>query len=82
MPNMRENSKASWTGKGTMEDINCGSLQRIADAVEKMAESYDRVREERDRLKKRVEWRDETIERLHHQNCGLRGYITRLKKAR
>ena len=39
--NMRELSRKEFTSNGTVEHINCGSLQRIADALEKVAINYD-----------------------------------------
>ena len=35
--NQREASKKDWSSTNTVVDINSGSLQRIADACEKMA---------------------------------------------
>jgi len=40
MPNQREHSKQNWASGGSVEEINSGSLQRIADATEIMAQNY------------------------------------------
>lgn len=43
MATHREDSKKEWTSRSTVEDINSGSLQRIADAIEKMSVSYTAI---------------------------------------
>lgn len=73
-------SKEGWNVPQTVEGINCGSLQRIADATEKMASSYDAVRQERDRYQgyyKDSQARNAAKERTI---SSLRGTITKLKK--
>ncbi len=52
--NHREASKKSWgtRAKATEDEINMGSLQRIADATEKMAQNWDALIEERDRYER------------------------------
>jgi hypothetical protein len=42
MATLREASKQKWTSKNTIEHINAGSLQRIADATEAMAKKLHR----------------------------------------
>lgn len=37
MATQREASRQNWTSENTREDINSGSLQRMADALEKIA---------------------------------------------
>jgi hypothetical protein len=77
---MREDSRRHWTSNSSAVDINCGSLQRIADAVEKMAASYDDLREDRDRYR---EWNDANNKRLAALNrkvAAQKGVITKLKK--
>lgn len=82
MANQREVSRQNWKANGpTVEEINAGSLQRIADAVEKMAQSYDAMRTDRDYWKDRAEWRMAEITRLERSNRSLRGVITRLKRS-
>ena len=80
MANQREASKQNWESRNTVEDINSGSLQRIADAVEKMASNYTRMEHDLALYKR---WYKEEMEVKHkviRSNNSLRGYITRLKK--
>lgn len=76
----REASKKHWNSNNTVEDINSGCLQRIADATEAMAKNYVDLQNERDRLIARVEYRDERITKLENRIRGLKGVITKLKK--
>lgn len=64
----------------TLEQINCGSLLRIADAAEIMAKNHQQLIDERDRYKQWYEQERKTNQRLLNSNAGLRGYIKRLKK--
>jgi hypothetical protein len=81
MSTLRDYSRRAWTGQSkTIEEINAGSLQRIADACELMCK--DREKLERD-YKWMRESRDEY--RLRYRNAersraALRGQITKLKK--
>jgi predicted DNA-binding ArsR family transcriptional regulator len=77
--NFRDLSRDGWIGKGTMENINAGSLQRIADATETIAKSYDQMRENRDYWKKRCEDEMACSKRLAASNRALRGVIKRVK---
>ena len=82
--NHREASTQQWriTGdRATVQEIDSGSLQRIADATEKMAASYDRVREERDRYEGYYTSQRDRANRLELRIRALRGVITRLKRA-
>jgi hypothetical protein len=75
----RDDSKGNWTSTGTVESINAGSLQRIADATEKMAGSYIALQADRDRYKKWYEERGEVVAQRNATIAGLRGHNTRLK---
>jgi len=81
MSTQREASRKEWTGD-SIQNINSGSLQRIADACEKMAASYDTVREERDRYE--GYWKNQLRlkETLNRRVSSLRGVITKLKRER
>lgn len=79
MSTLRESSRREWAGD-TLEAINAGSLQRIADATEKMAASYDALRADRDYWKGRAGSRADEIRYLVHVIRSLRGVITRLKR--
>lgn len=62
-----------------LEHINTGSLQRIADATEKMAASYDSLRETKDWAVRRG---DDYLARLtcaNHQIRALKGVITKMR---
>lgn len=77
---LRETSRKDWESGSTLEAINAGSLQRIADAVEKMASSYDNMRRDRDYWEKRAKSGDADNMRLIHSNAALRGYIKSRKR--
>lgn len=80
MPTLREESKRNWTFDGGTEQINAGSLQRIADATELMAKNHRELLQSRDRYKLWYEeWRAEA-RRFELSNSALRGVITKLKK--
>jgi len=81
MATCRQTSRADWRSSG-IEGINAGSLQRIADATEKMAQSYVALIEERDLYKSRYENKGKQVSRLERSNSALRGVITKLKKDR
>lgn len=80
MSTQRESSRAEWSSTGSREDINSGSLQRIADACEKMASSYDSLRNDRDSYKL---WYLETCaenKALNRKLIAMRGALTKAKK--
>jgi len=81
MSTMREASKQPWETHRppTLEQINAGSLQRIADATEKMAASYDQMRNARDYWQAEYERVSADRSRLQKQVQALRGVITRMK---
>ena len=63
----------------SLQGLNAGSLQRIADGVEKMAQRWDELqrdldwaRSDRDRYKKQYE-------KAAKSNRGLKAVITRMK---
>lgn len=79
----QEASRKLWgiIGVGpTTEEINSGSLQRIADATEKMAASYDNIRNDRDYWLKRSGEQEQSEQHLVRQLNALRGVITKLKR--
>jgi acyl-CoA reductase-like NAD-dependent aldehyde dehydrogenase len=80
MTNFRESSRGNWNSRDTIEEINAGSMQRIADAAEKMAANYDELRRALESAKKsRDYWRSVADQRQRRINA-LRGHITRLRK--
>lgn len=80
MASFREHSKQNWNSASSVEHINAGSLQRIADATEVMSKNYVQLQNERDSYKRIADSRYEAIERLQRSNSALRGQITKLKK--
>ena len=80
MDSKRQESKQEWNGTGTEQSINAGSLQRIADATEKMASNYTQLQNERDLYKRLYNEKLVTINKLYRQISALKGVITKLKK--
>lgn len=81
MADFRESSKARWSSNTSIEHINAGSFQRIADAIElsckdreRLEREYAYMRESRDLERKRAD-------RLARSNSALRGVIKRMKRA-
>ncbi|MES2779930.1 MAG: hypothetical protein V4651_08520 [Bacteroidota bacterium] len=77
----RDASRENWTNRFelTNEDINTGSLQRIADATEVMAKNHNELIRENDSLKREVERYRLWYNQEQKLNRYLRGNITRLK---
>lgn len=63
------------------EQVNAGSLQRIADAMEKIALRYDALISERDMYRQMYCDQQDVCVKLHRQNAALRGVIARMKRA-
>lgn len=81
----REGSRTNWgvikgDAKLTIEQINCGALLRIADAVELMAKRYTDLIDQRDHQQRRADRLEESLYRLHRSNAALRGHLKRAKK--
>lgn len=79
MATMRDSSRGEWDTGRTREDIKVGSLQRIADACEKMCmdrekleRDYARMRKDRDKLRRELD-----TER--RRAAAYKGVIKRLK---
>jgi hypothetical protein len=66
--------------KITFKEINCGSLQRIADATEVMARTHQALIRERESYRRGWQNAKSTIKYLERSNAALRGCITKLKK--
>lgn len=80
MSGFRDDSKKSYLSDGSLEHINAGSLQRIADATEKMAQRHTELISERDSARRQAEhWRDRGAAK-DRQIAALRGQITKLRK--
>jgi hypothetical protein len=77
--NFRELSKENWGHDNSIESINAGSFQRIADASELMAKNHREMQasiESMEIANKNLRKRNED---LWISNYHLRGHITRLK---
>ena len=76
---LRKLSKKTWIGDGTLELINAGSLQRIADATELMATNYTRLQADLEFYKALAAERDDTIGRIWRSLAAQKGQVTRLR---
>ncbi len=81
MPTLREASKDTWNSKDTLDEINAGSLQRIADATETMAKSYNWMEDDRNWYRDAFREEQDKVCRFKRRVSALRGVITKLKKA-
>jgi len=77
---LKELSRSTFDASNTLEAINAGSLQRIADATEVMSQNYNALIADRDRFKKWYYEEREENDGLRKTIGSLRGWITRLKK--
>jgi hypothetical protein len=81
----RNESRKDWRsaalGNPTLEQINTGTFQRIADACELMAKNHDALVRDRDWYKRRFEEANASSERLGRRINSLRGVITKMKRA-
>lgn len=80
MNTQREASRNEWNSDNTREDINSGSLQRIADACEKMCRDREQLEQKCQYLRRRHEILCEELAYLYRSNAALRGVITKLKR--
>lgn len=79
--NNRDKSRSEWnSSQSTLEAINSGSLQRIADATEKMASNYTQLQNDLDLYKRWYNDESEQNKKLTKQISSLKGIITKLKK--
>jgi hypothetical protein len=79
----RKASEAIWNVSSptpTIEQINMGSLQRIADAVETMSGSYNSIISDRDLYKRWYQEEQKRANSAERHNAALRGVITRMKR--
>jgi hypothetical protein len=79
----RKMSKTEYSSEAhTTDNINIGSLQRIADATELMAKNYQSLLNDVKYYKERYNESLDTRKKLIRRISALRGAITRLKKGR
>ncbi len=83
MTTLRGQSKQEWNDEsGTFAAISCGSLQRIADAVEVMSRSYAGLIADRDRYERLYREERERREQIERSRNALRGALARAKWGR
>jgi len=82
LSNLREHSKQNWRSQGCLEQINAGSLQRIADAAELIADNYQRLLDDVKRYKEYHHGNLNRINNLNHRIAGFKAVITRLKNGK
>lgn len=78
----REASKQAWSAnlpRPTVEDINLGSLQSIADACELMAKNYAALISDRERYERWFKDYRTMYKAEQRRASSLRGVITKLK---
>jgi len=83
--NFRDASKSSWSSRNwtpTVEEINCGNLQRIADATELMAKRYEELIQKAEFEERRANRYASRLETEQRRTAALRGVIGRMKRQR
>ena len=81
--NQREASKSNFSlfaELPTIEEINAGSLQRIADATEIMAKEYYKLLSDRDFYVRKFKEEYAQTKRLLRRIRALKGVITKMKR--
>lgn len=78
--NAREASRSNWNAGTSVEAINAGSLQRIADATELMAKRHTELIAERDRFERYYRSEQACSQRLARQLSAAKGMQTKLKR--
>lgn len=81
MADFRESSRNGWASAETVEHINAGSLQRIADATELMARRHLELIRERDEYERRYKSVVEWVRTLERRLSAAKGQITKLRNA-
>lgn len=81
MADFRGDSREVWTSAKTVEHINAGSLQRIADATELMARRHLDLIRERDEYERRYKAAVARERALERKLSAAKGQITKLRNA-
>lgn len=81
MTSLREASTNSWRANApaSIEQINAGSLQRIADATEVMARRHNELLAEVGMYKRLMERERERRQHAERRIAALKGVVTKLK---
>ncbi len=78
---LRAKSKDGWNSESnSLDAINAGSLQRIADATEKMAQRHTELIRDRDMFERRMKSEQACSETLRRRLNAAKGQITKLRK--
>jgi hypothetical protein len=81
MATLRETSKQNYACTGTTADqINAGSLQRIADSLEKMEQPYLQLLRDNEFLNRRYKEQQADLQRMAKRIWAYQGVITKMKK--
>ena len=80
MATQRDSSKKDWTSRDTVEDINSGSWQRMADALELMAKNHSDLIRSKDYWKAEAKAGWNRQKKNNRKIAALRGHINRMKK--
>ena len=80
MADFREDSRKRWNSNTSIEHINAGSLQRIADAVELSCKDREKLERDYAYIRKARDLAQERADRLARSNAALRGVIKRMKR--
>lgn len=83
MANMKDQSRINWKvpeGPTSLEYVQAGAMQRIADAVEKMGENYTYLQQSRDWYKSRCEAKVRENEKLRRQVNAYKGMLKKKPK--
>lgn len=81
----RKESRTDWGSyeKGiTLEQVNTGSLLRIADATELMAKNHEQLVQLKEYYERRYNEERQRADKLERQVRGYKGVISRMKKQR
>ena len=82
--NYKSESRKDWgqdtNGSLTIEQINCGAILRIADAVELMAKNYLQLQHDAAFYKRKYQEQQKEIESLTRSKNAYSGHVKRLKK--
>ncbi|MGG5486284.1 hypothetical protein [Gaetbulibacter sp. PBL-D1] len=84
MENFKQESRKNYGSSNeqksaSLEQLNTGCLQRIADSLEKIENPYQELLETNEYLRRRYRKLSSDIETLRYQNRALKGVITRMK---
>ncbi|KZC17056.1 hypothetical protein RHOFW510R12_01320 [Rhodanobacter sp. FW510-R12] len=82
MSDFRDSSRNHWTSNTSVEHINAGSLQRIADAMELSCKDRERLERDLAEARRQRDYHRSQAEHLARSNAALCGAIKRMKKAR